>query len=263
MALTIYVVDAFTGTAFKGNPAAVCLTSEPLEDVVMQNIATEMNLSETAFLFPQDAGYSLRWFTPDAEVDLCGHATLASAHMLWETNILAQDKTANFYTKSGLLTAVKQDSWIQLNFPAEPVSESEYPKELIEALQIEPIFVGRNRFDYFIEVESEDIVRNLMPNFYILKTINARGIIITSRSNEYDFVSRCFFPAVGVNEDPVTGSAHCGLGPYWGKKLNKTEMVAYQASERGGHLKINLLKDSVLMSGQAVTIMKSEFLVIE
>lgn len=260
MALFIYVVDAFTDQAFRGNPAAVCLTSEPLDDALMQKIAAEMKLSETAFLFPQHDGYSLRWFTPHAEVELCGHATLASAHTLWETEVLSKDQRVNFFTKSGLLTASMDSGWIQLDFPSEPVHDSEYPPEMIEALNITPIYVGRNRFDYFIEVESEDTVRNLDPNFAILKTIKTRGINVTSRSNEFDFVSRCFFPALGVNEDPVTGSAHCGLAPYWGKKLNKREMYAYQASARGGVVKMKLRGDIVL-SGTAVTVMKSQLLI--
>jgi len=251
-------VDAFTDKPFKGNAAAVCITSEPLDDVLMQNIAAEMNLSETAFLSPQRGGYLLKWFTPSTEVELCGHATLASAHILWETGILPKEQQAVFYTKSGLLTASKNGSWIQLNFPSEPVNESDYPSELNEALNIDPIYVGRNRFDYFIEIESEDVIKNLSPNFSMLGTIRTRGINVTSKSKEFDFISRCFFPAVGVNEDPVTGSAHCGLAPYWGKKLNKTEMCAYQASARGGILKIELQNDRVLIAGQAITIIKSE-----
>ncbi|WP_204787612.1 PhzF family phenazine biosynthesis protein [Paenibacillus oryzisoli] len=261
LTLTIYVIDAFTDKIFNGNPAAVCLTSEPLEEELMQRIASEMNLSETAFMFPQYNGYSLRWFTPSSEVDLCGHATLASAHMLWETGNLPLNQQASFYTRSGLLTAIKHDSWIQLNFPSEPVIACEYPSELMDALHIQPVFVGRNRWDYFIEVESEDIVKNLSPDFSLLQTIQTRGINVTSRSQAYDFVSRCFFPAVGVNEDPVTGSSHCGLAPYWGEKLNKTEMYAYQASARGGVLQISLQDDRVLMSGQAITVMKSELFI--
>ncbi|RSK49137.1 PhzF family phenazine biosynthesis protein [Bacillus canaveralius] len=174
----------------------------------------------------------------------------------------SKDQQANFYTKSGLLTATKNGSWIQLNFPAEPIIESEYPSELIEALNISPIYVGRNRFDYFIEIESENVIKNLSPNFSLLGTIQTRGIIVTSKSNEFDFISRCFFPAAGVNEDPVTGSAHCGLAPYWSRKLNKTEMYAYQASARGGVLKINLQNDRVVMAGQAATVMKSELLIV-
>ncbi|XEC93027.1 PhzF family phenazine biosynthesis protein [Paenibacillus tarimensis] len=261
MALPIYVVDAFTDKPFKGNPAGVCLTSEPLNDDLMQKIAQEMNLSETAFLFPFQGGYSLRWFTPNTEVELCGHATLAGAHILWEAESLSKGQQAIFYTKSGLLSATLDGSWIQLNFPEEPVSESEYPLELIEALNIDPVFVGRNRFDYFIEIESEDVIKKLSPNFSLLGTIPTRGINVTSRSNEFDFISRCFFPAIGVNEDPVTGSAHCGLAPYWSKKLNKTELYAYQASARGGVLKINIQNNRVMMAGQAVTIMKNELLI--
>jgi PhzF family phenazine biosynthesis protein len=261
LTLTIYVVDAFTDQVFNGNPAAVCLTSEPLDEELMQRIASEMNLSETAFLFPLQEGYSLRWFTPNSEVDLCGHATLASAHMLWSTGILPLNQQASFFTKSGLLTAIKQDAWIQLNFPSEPVNACEYPSELMEALQIDPIYVGRNRWDYFIEVESEDNIKRLSPNFSLLRTIQTRGINVTSRSKEYDFVSRCFFPAVGVDEDPVTGSSHCGLAPYWGLKLNKTDMYAYQASARGGILKISLHENRVLLSGQAVMVMKSDLFI--
>jgi PhzF family phenazine biosynthesis protein len=261
LTLPIYVVDAFTAKAFRGNPAAVCLTSDPLDDVFMQNIATEMNLSETAFLFPYHDGHSLRWFTPNTEVELCGHATLASAHILWELGVLPIDQQANFYTKSGLLTAKKDGSWIQLNFPVEPEVESSYPSELIDALKVNPIYVGRNRFDYLIEIESEDVLKSLTPNFSLLGKIQTRGIIVTSKSQEYDFISRCFFPAVGVNEDPVTGSAHCCLAPYWSKKLKKNELYAYQASARGGTLKIHLDHDRVIMAGQAVTVMKCELVI--
>ncbi|WP_409300034.1 PhzF family phenazine biosynthesis protein [Peribacillus sp. SCS-155] len=261
MSLDIFIVDAFTDVPFKGNPAGVCITDEPLADELMSKIATEINLSETAFLFPKEEGYSLRWFTPTAEVELCGHATLASAHILWETSILSAGEQANFYTKSGLLTAKKQDTWIQLNFPVEPVTECSYPEELEDALHINPQYVGKNRFDYLIEVESEDIIRNLKPNFSLLKKIQTRGILVTSKSNEFDFISRGFFPAVGINEDPVTGSAHCALAPYWSEKLKKHELYAFQASARGGILKIQMDGDRVNMSGQAVTVMKSQIFI--
>ncbi|WP_209974647.1 PhzF family phenazine biosynthesis protein [Paenibacillus eucommiae] len=259
--LPIYVVDAFTDKTFKGNPAAVCLTPGPLDDDQMQSIAAEMNLSETAFLFPYQDGYSLRWFTPNTEVDLCGHATLASAHILWEKEMLTVDQQANFYTKSGLLTAIKSGSWIQLNFPMEPEIACSCPSELIEALQITPIYVGRNRLDYLIEIESEDVLKNLKPNFSLLEKVQTRGIIVTSKSVEFDFISRCFFPALGVNEDPVTGSAHCCLAPYWSNKLKKNELYAYQASARGGILKITIKNDRIMMAGQAVTVIKSELLI--
>ncbi|PZD92989.1 oxidoreductase [Paenibacillus sambharensis] len=262
MTLPIYVVDAFTAQPFKGNPAGVCLTAEPLTDEFMQDIAAEMNLSETAFLYPEQDGFSLRWFTPTAEVKLCGHATLASAHMLWERQVLGAGQRANFYTKSGLLTAVQKKDWIELNFPAEPVSKTEYPAELLEALKLkDPVFVGRNRFDYLIEVHSEEEVRGLNPDFSLLHTIPTRGVLVTSRADHYDFISRCFFPAVGVNEDPVTGSAYCALAPYWSERLGRTGMHAYQASARGGELKLELQQDRVLMAGQAVTVMKNELLV--
>ncbi|WNQ14074.1 PhzF family phenazine biosynthesis protein [Paenibacillus aurantius] len=261
MSLTIYVVDAFSKQAFRGNPAAVCLTTDPLPDEQMQKIAQEMHLSETAFLVPVQEGFSLRWFTPLAEVELCGHATLASAHILWETGTLDPNRQAVFHTKSGRLTADRNGSWIELDFPAEEVERSDYPEELIEALAVEPVFVGRNRFDYFIEVESADLLCSLQPNFSLLAGIPTRGVNVTSRSDDYDFISRCFFPAIGVNEDPVTGSAHCGLAPYWGRLLQKTEMTAYQASSRGGVLKLSLRNDRVRIAGQAVTVMRSTLLV--
>ncbi|WP_332634442.1 PhzF family phenazine biosynthesis protein [Halalkalibacter flavus] len=263
MTTPIYVVDAFTNQAFKGNPAAVCVLSTSQDDIRMQNVATEMNLSETAFLHPYQDGYSLRWFTPNTEVDLCGHATLASAHILWELGHMNSEQPIKFYTKSGVLTACKSGEWIELDFPSEqPKQENIYPNELIDGLGIQPIYVGRNRFDYLIEIDSDQMLRGLNPNFSLLEQIDTRGIIVTSKStsNEYDFISRCFFPAVGVNEDPVTGSAHCCLGPYWQEKLNKNEFLAYQASKRGGILKIKLHNDRVFLLGQAITILRSELL---
>ncbi|QPA31326.1 PhzF family phenazine biosynthesis protein [Thermaerobacillus caldiproteolyticus] len=261
MPISIYVVDAFTNQVFKGNPAAVCVLSSPKDEVWMQNVAAEMNLSETAFLHPQQDGYSLRWFTPSTEVDLCGHATLASAHILWELGYANSEQPITFYTKSGLLTASKDGEWIELNFPAEPPEQvAAYPNELMEGLGIQPLFVGRNRFDYLIEIESERVLRELKPNFSLLQQIDTRGIIVTSKSttNEFDFISRCFFPAVGVDEDPVTGSAHCCLGPYWENKLDKNEFIAYQASKRGGVLKVKLHSNRVVLSGQAVTVLECE-----
>lgn len=261
MPISIYVVDAFTNQVFKGNPAAVCVLSSPKDEVWMQNVAAEMNLSETAFLHPQQDGYSLRWFTPSTEVDLCGHATLASAHILWELGYANSEQPITFYTKSGLLTASKDGEWIELNFPAEPPGQvAAYPNELMEGLGIQPLFVGRNRFDYLIEIESERVLRELKPNFSLLQQIDTRGIIVTSKSttNEFDFISRCFFPAVGVDEDPVTGSAHCCLGPYWENKLDKNEFIAYQASKRGGVLKVKLHNNRVVLSGQAVTVLECE-----
>jgi PhzF family phenazine biosynthesis protein len=204
----------------------------------------------------------LRWFTPKAEVfSLCGHATLASAHFLWENGAILPDQPARFYTQSGLLTATKDGKWIQMDFPAEPVIESEkYPQGLIEALGITPVFVGKNRLDYFVEVASEKDVIDLKPNFTSLAQIETRGVTVTAKGSQFDFVSRSFFPRLGVAEDPVCGSAHAGLTPYWGEKLQKRELVAWQASARGGVLKLTLFGERVGIAGQAVTVIKSELL---
>jgi PhzF family phenazine biosynthesis protein len=255
--MNIYIVDAFTNVAFKGNPAGVCLLDSIQSDQWMQQVASEMNLSETAFLYQEGEGFRLRWFTPLAEVDLCGHATLASAHILWEEHI-SSDSEISFYTKSGVLKAEKEYDWINLNFPLEIASACTAPTELIEGLGVEFKFVGRNRMDYIVEVASEHIVRNLKPNFSELQKVNTRGIIVSSVSDQddYDFVSRAFFPALGVNEDPVTGSAHCCLGPYWMEKLYKNELNALQVSERSGILKLNIVGDRIILSGQAVTTVK-------
>jgi PhzF family phenazine biosynthesis protein len=227
----------------------------------MQNIASEMNLPETAFLVKNREGYDLRWFTPAAEIDLCGHATLASAHILWEKGFLRGDQEAKFSTKSGLLTARITNDWIELNFPAISEEKTEPPAGLLEALGIEATYVGKNVFDYLVEVELEENVRTMKPDFVRLSKVPARGVIVTARAGEYDFVSRFFAPGVGIWEDPVTGSAHCCLGPYWQKKLNKDEFIAYQASERGGVLKVKVAGERVLISGKAVTVLEGEFLI--
>lgn len=219
-----------------------------------------MNLAETAFLVPMEQGFSLRWFTPSSEVDLCGHATLASAHILWEKGYLKQEQEANFYTKSGLLTAKKIDSWIQLNFPVTPEEKTDAPKELIEALGIKPIYIGKNVFDYLVEVDSEETVKSILPDFTKLLQVHMRGVIVTAKSSEYDFISRFFAPEVGIFEDPVTGSAHCCLGPYWQKKLGKDSFIAYQASKRGGVLKVQVAGERVLISGKAVTVLEGNLI---
>lgn len=262
MEIKIYQVDAFTDKPFLGNPAAVCILTERKEEKWMQDVAREMNLSETAFLLKIEDGYNLRWFTPSVEVDLCGHATLASAHILWEKGYLGASEQARFHTKSGLLTATKKDEWIELDFPAEPAVEATAPEELIKGLGITPVYVGKNRFDYIVEVANEQSVRNMEPNFSLLKKLNARGVIVTSRpkTGNYDFVSRFFAPASGIDEDPVTGSAHCCLGLYWKAKLNKDEFIAYQASERGGFVKVRVNNDRVILGGQAVTVLSGELL---
>ena len=261
MSQRIYVVDAFTDRAFAGNPAAVCVLTGRRDDAWRRDVAREMNLSETAFLEKRgDGSYTLRWFTPAVEIDLCGHATLAGAHILWETGELAASEPARFHTRSGALSAIKKGQWIEMDFPAEPEKPAEAPPELLEALGVTPVYTGRNRFDYLVEVDGEQTVRNLSPDMTRLKKVDMRGVIVTSRSRSagFDFVSRFFAPAVGVDEDPVTGSSHCCLGPYWGAKLGKSSLSAFQASARGGILRVGLRGDRVLIGGQAVTVLRAE-----
>jgi PhzF family phenazine biosynthesis protein len=265
MHLDLYQVDAFTPRPFAGNPAAVCLLPEPRDAQWMQDVAREMNLAETAFLHPEDGGYRLRWFTPAVEVELCGHATLASAHVLWETGRLPLEETARFHTLSGLLTAQRSGEWIELDFPARPAEETPAPEGLAEALgadSAEPRFVGRSRYDYLLELESESAVRNADPDFRRLASLQVRGVIITARASEgpYDVVSRFFAPGAGVDEDPVTGSAHCTLGPFWASRLGKPELLAYQASARGGVVRVRVEGDRVKLGGQAVTVLQGRLL---
>jgi PhzF family phenazine biosynthesis protein len=258
----IYQVDAFTDRPFAGNPAGVCLLPEPAQAAWMQNVAREMNLSETAFLVRQNDGFNLRWFTPSAEVRLCGHATLASAHILWQTGVLAPGEQARFHTLSGLLTAKQHADWIEMDFPARPAKPVQPPAGMAEALGAKFDYIGRDADDYLVELESEAAVRTLKPDITALGKLPVRGTIVTARATDtrYDFVSRFFAPAVGVSEDPVTGSAHCCLTPYWADKLGKTEMLAYQASARGGVVRVCLAGAHVLLSGQTVTVMKCEFI---
>lgn len=229
----------------------------------MQSVASEMNLSETAFLLRRDDGFSLRWFTPAVEVDLCGHATLASAHVLWEESILPLLATARFHTRSGVLTADRNGEFIELNFPATEAAASDAPAGLLEALGAKAVFVGRNRFDYLVQVESEDEVRSLNPDHRALKKIPVRGIIVTARATggDYDFVSRFFAPGSGIDEDPVTGSAHCTLTPFWAGRLGRTELTAYQASLRGGFIRVRLDGGRVRLGGRAVTVLRGDLLV--
>lgn len=262
MSLPLFQVDAFTDRPFAGNPAAVCLLDEPGDSAWMQHVAREMNLSETAFLYKQDDGYSLRWFTPAVEVDLCGHATLASAHTLWEQGYLPADAQARFHTRSGLLTAERNGDWIELNFPAKPEQPAETILGLQDALGAAPIYIGMSQFDCLVEVESEDVVRALQPDFTKLSAIPVRGVIVTSRASTpgYDFVSRFFGPRVGVPEDPVTGSAHCVLSPFWSKRLGREELTGYQASPRGGVVRVRFDGDRVHLGGQAVTVLRGELI---
>ena len=262
MGLPIFHVDAFTDKPYAGNPAAVCILPEGRNARWMQNVAREMNLPETAFLLKGQEGFNLRWFTPTVEVDLCGHATLAGAHVLWEAGYLKPDQQALFSTRSGLLTAERKRKWIELNFPAEPERSAPAPRGLAAALGLTPRYVGKNRFDYLVEVDSEETVRNLKPDFALLGEIPTRGVIVTSRAatRGYDFVSRFFAPRAGITEDPVTGSAHCCLGPFWRSRLEKTEFVAYQASSRGGVVRVRLSGQRVHLAGQAVTVLSGELL---
>lgn len=262
MTQTIYQVDAFTRVPFKGNPAAVCILPEARDEKWMQNVAKEMNLSETAFLLQQDDGYSLRWFTPAVEVDLCGHATLASAHILWETGQLPAGRQARFHTRSGLLTAEQEGDWIMMDFPAKPEEPVEMPAGLIEALGVPTIYVGKSQFDLLVEVKAEAVLRAMRPNFTLLERVPARGVIVTSRASTagFDFVSRFFAPRVGVNEDPVTGSAHCCLSPFWSKRLGRNELIGYQTSPRGGVVRVRLDGERVHIGGQAVTVLKGQLM---
>jgi PhzF family phenazine biosynthesis protein len=264
MSVAFTKVDAFAAAPFAGNPAAVIVLPKAADEQWMQNVAREMNLSETAFLVRRDDGsYDLRWFTPSVEVALCGHATLASAHALWELNALGSGESARFHTKSGLLTAARDGGWIELNFPATPAAEAPAPPGLIEALSVKPKFVGKSRFDYLVEVNNEEAVRTAAPDFARLRTLPVRGVMITSAAStpNVDFVSRFFAPGSGIDEDPATGSAHCCLTPYWSERLGRTSLVARQLSARGGELRLRLDNDRVRMAGQAITVMRGEVLV--
>jgi PhzF family phenazine biosynthesis protein len=263
MSLRIVQVDAFTSRPFGGNPAAVCVLPAARPDQWMRDVAREMNLSETAFLVPTDGGFHLRWFTPAAEVALCGHATVASAHVLWQDGHLPHGQQARFHTLSGLLTADRRGEWIELDFPAKIAAAAEAPAELLPALGVPAAkFVGKNAFDYLVEIESETALRALSPDHSALRKLQVRGIIVTARaSGEFDFVSRFFAPGVGIDEDPVTGSAHTALGPYWAGRLGKSEFTAFQASARGGVVRVRLEGDRVKLGGQAVTVMTGELLV--
>ena len=263
MSVTVIQVCAFTSEPFSGNPAAVCVLPRAADPAWMQRVAREMNLSETAFLVRRAGGeYDLRWFTPAVEVDLCGHATLAAAHVLWEDGHQPPGAPAVFHTRSGRLSAVRREGWIEMDFPAEPAEPAPAPEGLADALGVELVHVGRNRFDYLVEVDSEATVRRLAPDIRGLGVLPVRGIIVTARAEtgEFDFVSRFFAPRAGVDEDPVTGSAHCCLGPYWRRRLGRDAFTAWQASARVGVVKVAVAGDRVLLSGQAVTVLRGELL---
>lgn len=256
-------IDAFTSEPFKGNPAAVCFMGGERDDRWMANVAAEMNLAETAFLRPREDGWSLRWFTPTVEVDLCGHATLASAHAIWSEGV-SSEAVLRFHTKSGVLTAARDGDFIELDFPAKRDEQIAAPAGLLDALgTTNATYVGRNQFDYIVELPSEKDVHNLRPDHGVLRQLPVRGVIVTSRADagDYDFVSRFFAPGSGVDEDPVTGSAHCCLTPYWAQRLGKKEMNAFQASPRGGAVRVRLEGDRVKLAGHAVTVLRGELVV--
>jgi PhzF family phenazine biosynthesis protein len=265
MSIPIFQVDAFTEEPFKGNPAGVCLLSGPAEAAWMQNVAAEMNVAETAFPLAEGGGFRLRWFTPKVEVKLCGHATLATAHILFERGILAPDREARFQTLSGLLTARREGGLIELDFPARPPfpNPPEWADAVVGALGIKPVYIGMSAEDVLFEASDEDTVRAIQPDFATLRSLPARGVIVTSRSSDkrFDFVSRFFAPAVGVDEDPVTGSSHTVLVPYWAGRLGKKSFTAYQASARGGVLHLRLDGNRVRIAGRAVTVIEGEILV--
>jgi PhzF family phenazine biosynthesis protein len=264
MNIPIFQVDAFTDTPFKGNPAGVCLLPEWHSDLWMQNVAQEMNLSETAFLVREGEGHRLRWFTPSIEVELCGHATLASSHILWEQGIIPKTGPALFQTLSGPLSAKLQADGIELNFPATPAQACPAPPDLEQALGARAVYIGQNRFDYIALLENEQELRNLHPNFDLLRKLSVRGVIVTAHSSEaeFDFVSRFFAPGAGIDEDPVTGSAHCCLGPFWQARLGRDTFRAFQASARGGIVRVSVRGDRVLLGGRAVTVLRGELLAL-
>jgi len=263
MGIRAFKVDSFTAQPFAGNPAGVCLLTEPRDERWMQAMAREMNLSETAFLLREGDGFRLRWFTPAVEVELCGHATLASAHVLWEEGVLAPSETARFATRSGELRASRSGDLIELDLPTKPEHPAEPPENLLEALRVKPLYLGRNVFDYLLLLDSEEAVRAVSPDFALLRTVTVRGVIVTAPSArpEFDFVSRFFAPAVGVDEDPVTGSAHCCLGPFWAVRLGKSELVGHQVSARGGVVNVRVAGERVFLGGRAVTVLRGELTV--
>jgi PhzF family phenazine biosynthesis protein len=263
MPIRIFQVDAFSSEPFRGNPAAVCILDEPRDGDWMQRVATEMNLSETAFVSARSPNrFDLRWMTPEMEVDLCGHATLASAHILFSHGFVDPKKPITFYSRSGPLPASIVGDEIELNFPSLQYSEvSEIPAHLQEAIHRKLVKVSKSGFDYLVELSHETKVHKLRPNFTLLRAVGMRGLIVTAPADAgkpYDFVSRAFFPALGIAEDPVTGSAHCLLGPYWLNKLHKSSMVGYQDSKRGGTVKLQVDGDRVKLFGKAVTIFEGE-----
>lgn len=262
MSLDACVVDAFAETPFTGNPAAVLLLDRPREDAWLAAAAAELNLSETAFLEPAGEAWRLRWFTPSAEVPLCGHATLAAAHALWAWGRLPPSRPALFDTKSGRLEARLEGAHVVVDLPASPPRQAAPPKGLLAALRETPLWLGETAQELLLELDSEESVRGAAPDLAALKACTPKGLVLTapSRRASYDIVSRCFYPSQGIPEDPVTGSAHCALGPYWAGRLGKPVLSAYQASKRGGVLLVRVKGERVELGGRALTVWKGSFL---
>jgi PhzF family phenazine biosynthesis protein len=260
MGIPFYLVDAFTDRPFSGNPAVVCPLSSWPDERWLQDVAAEMKQSETAFLVKEADRFHLRWFSPKVEVALCGHATLASAHALWQQGLAKPDAEIRFSTKSGILKATPHRGEIELDFPLTPEQPSDPPSDLLPALGVSAKYVGKNKFDYLVEVESDAVLRQMAPDFTRLATVPVRGTIATSRSSDprFDFVSRFFAPATGIDEDPATGSSHCCLGDFWRKRLGKSELLAYQASPRGGVIRVRVVNDRAFLGGKAVTVAVGE-----
>jgi PhzF family phenazine biosynthesis protein len=264
MPVPLYVVDAFADRPFTGNPAAVCPLDGPRPDEWLRNVAMEMNLSETAFVWPEGDGFRLRWLTPAVEVDLCGHATLAASHVLWDTGRVPAGRTIRYATRSGTLSAEPRDGLIELDFPARPATLGPVDETVAGALGASPVAYGLNGMDAFVVVADEAEVRRLKPDFRRLGTVGVRGVIVTAQAHpgrDYDFVSRFFAPGSGIDEDPVTGSAHCCLAPYWAERLGRTELTGYQASQRGGTVRVRLVGNRVKLGGRAFTITRGELLI--
>jgi PhzF family phenazine biosynthesis protein len=263
-AASLLHIDAFAERPFAGNPAAVCLLEDDRKAAWMQAVAAEMNLSETAFVRPLAEGFALRWFTPKVEVALCGHATLAAAHALWSTGRIEAAAPIRFHTQSGVLTATHASDRILLDFPATPATACNAPPPgLLEALGVDAAVIARSTFDLLLEVESPEVLRRLAPDFRRLSEVDVRGVIVTAASDDrrFDFVSRFFAPAAGIDEDPVTGSAHCCLGPYWSERLGKTRLAGYQASPRGGVVEVEVRGERVMLGGRAITVLEGKLLV--
>jgi PhzF family phenazine biosynthesis protein len=256
--IPLHIVDAFTEAPFSGNPAAVCLLTDEPERRWMQLVARELQLSETAFVLPRGDAFALRWFTPTVEVELCGHATLATAHVLWEEGRVPRGDPINFRTRGGVLGTRREGDWIEMDFPALEATWADAPPGLSDALGARPVSVASSAYDLLVELESEAVVRDLRPDLGLLARLPVRGIIVTAPASTpgFDFVSRFFAPQSGVDEDPVTGSAHCALAPFWGARLGKDRLLAYQASPRGGLVRLEVRDERVVLAGQAVTVLR-------